>query len=230
MTFMRNDAELKISAIINLLTGFLTVLCMVWLIAEVTSVAADDVSATLDVFKYFTIQSNVLSGAVSVVLAVFEIKSIKNKDIKIPAVIHVIRLATTAGVALTMVTVIFYLAPLFGIPLMFGGYNAFFHLLLPLAAIVDFVFFEPTDEIGFKQTFFSLVHYVIYAAVYLGIACSHIVDGKVDAAYDWYSFTAFGVPVGVGMAVLLGLVIFGIAFGLRTANAKIFERRKKKTT
>ena len=226
-TVMKKEMKLKISVIINLLIGFVTAGVMVWSVIDVNTSNVYKMSGTGELFKYFTIQSNVLSGIVSIIFAVFGIRKLKGVSSDIPTALYVMRLAATAGVSLTMTTVLVYLGPIFGYAFMLTHTNLFFHLLLPLSAIVSFVFFDTTDKISFRSTLFSLTHFALYAAFYLSVALSHVVNGKVDLIYDWYSFTTFGIPVSFAIAAVLGGVIYGFALLLRKLNSIVYRKERE---
>lgn len=223
---MKRETKLIFSVIINLSVGVLTFLCLIWTIVEANTTNEYGYQSTLDIFKYFTIQSNLISGVVSIIFAVFALRVIKGKSPRIPSVAYVLRLVASAGVGLTMMTVMIYLGPVFGYGLMLSKAVFFYHLFLPLAAILSFIFFDTTDEIAFNKTFFGLLHFAIYAAFYLCVAYTHIVDGKVDLLYDWYAFTSFGIPASALIAVILGALIFGITVLLWKLNAVVHSKQK----
>ena len=49
------------------------------------------------------------------------------------------------------------------------------------------------------------------------VIANHI--SKVDPVYDWYAFTAVGIPASAFFAVILGLIVFGITVFLWKLNA-----------
>ena len=222
---MNTKNKLVASAAINFINGALSFIVLVWLIIE-ANVAVTEFTSTADIFKYFTVQSNVISGAVSIAFAVYAVMLIKGKIGEIPGFLYILRLLATTSVSLTMITVLVYLGPLFGYVFMLSRYNFFYHLLLPLLAIVSFLFFDITDKISFKQTFIALSHFGVYAIVYLSLVLTHIEDGAVPAAYDWYSFTYLGINAAFIIAAVLLVVTYAIAFGLWKVNAIVYKKQK----
>ena len=169
------------------------------------------VEANVKAFRFFTVDSNVLMGVICLLYAVCEISVLTGKHERIPTWLSVAKLIGTTGVALTMVTVVVFLAPLVtasGNPLgywaLFLNTNLFFHLVIPLAAIVVFVFCETTDRIRWRYTWLGMVPMGIYAIFYSFNALAHVEDGKVPVAYDWYHFMQGGLWM---MAIVLPLML-----------------------
>lgn len=63
----------------------------------------------LSTLKYFTIQSNLLSAAVS---AVFAVRTLRGGGRPVPDWLHGLRLVATTGVTLTCITVEVFLSPM----------------------------------------------------------------------------------------------------------------------
>ena len=97
-------------------------------------------SLGLGTLKYFTIQSNLLSAVVSAACVVFYLR---HAGERLPELAHTLRLVATTVVGLTLVTVEAFLAPmLYGYASMHAGANLWFHLLLPLMAMVSYCVFD----------------------------------------------------------------------------------------
>ena len=84
---------------------------------------------SLSVFKYFTFQSNIFIGMVSIVYAYYQFLIIKQKKDKIPHVLAVFNHVGVTAVTLTFIIVIAFLAPGYGFDKMYNNANLFFHLL-----------------------------------------------------------------------------------------------------
>lgn len=179
----------------------------------------------LEAFKYFTVESNVMMGIISLVFIVFEIRLQKNKIEKIPNWIYGLKLVFTVGVALTMLTTAIFLAPTtpYGYFSMFKNANLFYHFLTPLLSIITFVFFEGTNKIRFRYTFVSVIPMFLYAIYYVGNVLAHIENGNINMIYDWYGFFAGGtsniicvVPIMIGSTYLISYLLW--FFNRKTAN------------
>ena len=117
-----------------------------------------------------------------------------------------------AAVGLTFMVVMVFLGPLYGYPMMFTGANLFFHLLIPIAAMAEIIFLSDT---GFtrRDNRLTILPPLLYGTGYLG---NNIINGigEWPDTNDWYSFLAWGYPMGIvifavicAVAWLLGLML-----------------------
>lgn len=171
-------------------------------------------STKLGMFRFFTVDSNILMGIASLI---FIIGFIKYKEI--PKWMYILKLMGTCGVALTFFVVFAYLGPISkdGIVSMLQNSNLFFHLLIPVFSIITFCFFENTKLLSFKDSFYGLVPFLIYSLYYVTNILIHMENGKVSPTYDWYWFVQNGVwtafivaPIMLVITYLLSLVLWKI--------------------
>lgn len=163
----------------------------------------------------FTVQSNLLLGLVASVSAVYGIISLK-KNKPIPhALLTFYLMATSAGM-LTVLTVLFFLAPnraLHGRSYfdMILGPMFFFHLFNPVLASFNLIFFTPATRLSLKDRLFAVLPPVAYAVPYiLNVVILH-------TWYDFYSFTFGGnnwaiLPVFIVISVITFSIASGLAF------------------
>ena len=201
---------------------------IVGIIGDTTSVSEERTTG-LAVFKFFTVQSNVLTGIVSAVFAGYGIAILKGRISKLPSVLYTIKLVLTVGVAITFLTVVFVLAPIApkGYFSLFAGTNFFFHFAIPVLAVVVFVFFEPTDDIPLKQTAFGVLHMVLYGVFYMTVLFTHMENGRVPIKYDWYGFYQNGPVWYAIMLVLMVAFTYFICWLLWILNKKIATKKTK---
>ena len=76
---------------------------------------------SIEVFKFFTVDSNLLIGIMAIIFAKYEINLLKGKIKEIPKCIYGLKLAATVGVVLTFLVTAFFLAPTYS-----RGYFALF--------------------------------------------------------------------------------------------------------
>ncbi|MBQ6410585.1 MAG: hypothetical protein IJI16_01400 [Atopobiaceae bacterium] len=172
----------------------------------------------LSSLKYFTIQSNLLSAVVSAACVVFYLRK---PDKPLPGLLHGMRLVATTGVALTFVTVEAFLSPaLYGYASMHAGANLWFHLVLPLLAIVSFCVFEADRPLSVRWTFAAIVPMALYGVGYLANILANGIPGN-----DWYGFTAWGMERTPIVFAVMALVVWLIACGLRAANQRVYRMR-----
>ena len=146
-------------------------------------------------FRFFTVLSNVFVAIVSFTLLFYNVKNIINDTFTLPKWILTLKFVSTVSVALTFVTVVFFLGPyvtFYGKSYfsMFTGNNFFMHLITPLLAIFGFIFCEKSDTFSFKNTFWGLIPTALYSIVYVIMV---VFVGKENGGWeDFYGFTFGG--------------------------------------
>ena len=86
--------------------------------------------------KYFTTLSNIFAGVVALVWLV---QTARKKD---PAALSRWKYISSCSVGLTFLTVLCFLGPLYGFGTMYVRSNFFFHLLVPVMAIIEFLLLD----------------------------------------------------------------------------------------
>lgn len=189
--------KIKISFIFNLVIFFLVAFSTIVMITGFSFMGGNKIFAPSNytAFKYFTVDSNVLSGIISLIFAIYEILFFTGKIEELPSFLYRFKLIGNVGVTLTMVTTVCFLAPTAetGFFSLFLDSNLFFHLIIPLLCIISFIFFETESSISFKYTFAGLIPMIIYGAVYIANILIHLENGKPSSAYDWYGFLRGGL-------------------------------------
>ena len=173
-------------------------------------------------FKYFTVDSNVLAGLSSLAYVIFLILKNKGKIKEMPNFMHILQLAATSGVTLTMMVTVFFLAPRSTTTYFdyFMNSNLFMHLLTPLLCIISFIFFEKAN-ISFVKTFYGIVPMILYAFYYIPNILLHLENGKVLPKYDWYGFLFAGLQTIWIVIPIILLLTWGFSLGLWTLNKKL---------
>lgn len=172
--------------------------------------------------KFFTAQSNIFRGIVSAAAAVLLRKGMTEKGKK--------RLAfwsylSTCCVGVTFIVVFVFFGPLYGLPFMLRNANFFFHLVIPVLSLVEFVAFNDV-RIRMPKLLFAALPPLIYGLGYLTNLLVNGVGYGPDSN-DWYGFAIWGIPIGLGIfavicavSVLTGVVIAGI-------NARVIKRKNR---
>lgn len=171
-------------------------------------------------FKPYTIDTNVLNGIVALMMATFNIYNlIENKD-ELPRFLVVGQLISTVGVTVTILTVIFFLAPTFymthrGVMWLFSNDMFFFHLLNPILSIINFVLLDKRYVLNRKEIYLGISTTVIYSFVYL----YNVVLAKNWS--DFYGFT-FGGKLYMGFisVIVMYLATLLISYVLAKLNSK----------
>ena len=175
-------------------------------------------SAGLENLKYFTVLSNEFCGIVAVIWLVF---CYLRKSFPI-----LLKLMAAAAVGLTFLIIAAFLAPMYPKLNLYQGSNLYFHLIVPLVAMIEFVLIRTDEKIPFKYTFISATLSLLYGFLYfINIQINGI--GKWPDTNDWYGFLNWGYPIGF---VIYGSVVFmnwGIACLLRLFNTLVNKLKKK---
>lgn len=191
----------KIRIIINLILAIIVVLVWGYMFLGSDSFLSSSGFTSL---KYFTVLSNIFAGVTSALWAAI---AIKGKDTKTA---DILKFVSTVAVMVTFSVVAFFLRPVYKDYPMYSGANLWFHLLIPLAELLEFVIFNKT-KIGIKERLFAGIPAFIYGSVYLlNIAING--KGEWPDTNDWYGFLNWGLPVGMG--IFFGIVLISILLGL----------------
>ena len=155
--------------------------------------------------RFFTTLSNILCAAACLLTAL----AINAGGI--PEWIWMLKYIGTAAVTVTMLTVLFFLAPSFGkgaLKVLLSGTDLFMHLITPLLALVSFCVFEKRG-MTFCQSLWGLLPVVLYGPVYLYKILFALPEKRWD---DFYGFNKQGKwPVAfTGMVIGTFLICMGI--------------------
>ena len=158
--------------------------------------------------KYFTVLSNLLEGAASVIWLIST-----RKNGKASARAELLKYIAAAAVGLTCVTVLVFLGPLYGYPAMFAGGSLYMHLLTPVIAIAEIIFLSDFTYTR-KDNRLVMLSPIVYGVVYLG---NNLINGigEWPDTNDWYFFLAWGYPVGVLIFVVICAVTWLLGLAMR---------------
>ena len=155
--------------------------------------------------RFFTTLSNMLCAAACLLTAL----AINAGGI--PEWIWMLKYIGKAAVTVTMLTVLFFLAPSFGkgaLKVLLSGTDLFMHLITPLLALVSFCVFEKRG-MTFCQSLWGMLPVVLYGPVYLYKILFALPEKRWD---DFYGFNKQGKwPVAfTGMVLGTFLICMGI--------------------
>ena len=217
---MKNNKLFIASFILNILT-FLLVLVGVIVMITIGSKALGETNIT--VFKYFTFQSNIFMGAVALVYAVYQLLIILNKRDKLPHVLLVFNHVGVTAVGLTFLIVIFFLAPGYGFDKMYNNANLFFHALVPIVAMINYMFLEKECSFKFLNTLFSIIPSLLYGIVYFIVVVSLNAYGDINI--DFYMFGANGPLIGAFNFIAVMSIAYGFGVAIYFINRLVFKKR-----
>ena len=184
----------------------------------------------LAVFKFFTVDSNILMGISAIIFAHKERKLLTRKINDIPLGYYILKFMATVSVCLTFLIVFLYLGRIAegGLISLLQNSNLFFHLIIPLLSIVSFTIFEHTDKIKFNYVICGLIPMLLYGIYYVINIIVHVEDGVISPKYDWYWFAQNGVNgiyvtafTIIAFTYVIGIIIWIINKKISYDNKKI---------
>lgn len=177
-------------------------------------------SGGLSSLKYFTTLSNVFEGVASIVWLMMNTDMGKtSKSEQGVRFADLLKYVACVCVGLTFLTVMIFLGPMFGYDHMFTHANLWFHLVIPLLSMGEFVFFNRA-EVRIRENFAAVVPMLLYGTVYLvNILINGM--GEYPNTNDLYGFATWGIPIGIVIFAVLCGITYGIGLVLRLANKKM---------
>ena len=171
-------------------------------------------STGIENFKYYTVLSNVFCGIVA------GLYLIRRSDKLMP-----LKLGAVCGVTITFCVVAFMFGPLYGFLQFYQRGNLFFHLLLPVVAMVEFIIVR-RGKIPFRYTILAAIPTLIYGFCYMA---NILINGKGEwpDTNDFYGFLNWGWPVGIGIFAVITLSAFGVACAFRAISNKRSLNKKE---
>lgn len=205
--------NIKISLIINIIIVLLTVFATIIMFIGFRFMHGSEPileTTKFGVFKFFTVDSNVFMGIVSLAFIIEETKLLKGKIKDISKTMYIFKLMSTTAVTITFLTVFLYLGPISdgGIISMLQNSNLFFHFIIPVLSIITFILFEKTDKLELKNSLYGIIPTLLYASYYVTNILIHMENGKVSPIYDWYWFVQNGVWTAFIVAPFMLLIAY----------------------
>ena len=184
-----NMKRIKISLVLNILIVILVTLATVFMFTGFKFMPSNDLlkATSIEMFKFFTVDSNILVGISSLVLLTYEIKYLNKKIKKIPNSVYLFKLMGTASLCLTFITTAVFLTPQYGFYPMYNNANLLYHLIIPIFTIVSYIFYEK-HNVKYRHAFLGIIPMVIYSVYYVSMILIHLNSGGLTYKYDFYGF------------------------------------------
>ena len=181
--------KIKVSLILNIIIVLLVIFATIFMFTGFKFMPGGSLLevSKVEMFKFYTVDCNILMGIVSLIFIIYEKKLLKNKIKEIPKKVYILKLIATSGISLTFITTSFFLAPSYGFYAMFNNSNLFFHLVVPVLSIVTYIFFEKHEN-KFKYAFFGIIPMFLYSIFYTTNILIHLNNGGLTFKYDFYDF------------------------------------------
>lgn len=171
--------------------------------------------------KFFTVLSNLFEGLVSILWVVVYLVT-KGKTYRW---LETLKYVAAVAVFITFTVVLTFFAPLYGLLGMYKNANLFFHLLVPIVAVLEAILLSETD-FSWKENFFVMIPPVLYGVGYIvNIAVNGM--GHGPATNDFYWFLHWGYPVGVLIFACIAALSYVLGLAIRLLRKNIAEGFKR---
>ena len=169
-------------------------------------------SSGIENLRYFTVLSNEFCGVIAVLWLLF---CLRGKSFPVLP-----KLMAAAAVGLTFLIIAAFLAPMYPELNLYEGGNFWFHLIVPLTGMLEFIVLKTNQKIPFRYTLYAAALALIYGIGYLiNILINGI--GEWPDTNDWYGFLKWGYPVGIGIFAFIVFLNWGMACILRLINLRV---------
>ena len=195
----------------RLLSGLIVVLTVIGTIITLTNREEGILTVYgAENLKFFTVESNLLIGIVHLVSFL-----LPTEDGRIRLWLERLIYIATVAVSLTFVVVVAIFGPSIGYGDLFKGANLFFHLIIPLLAILTLCIFHRGRRIPMWETALALIPTVLYGGYY---SLTLLLYGVHFPETDWYGFASGGILGSIVTASLMLLITWVLALVLRAAS------------
>ena len=207
--------SIKISFILNIIIFLLVTIGSIFMFAGIKFMPTGSLleASKITMFKYYTVDSNILVGVVSYILAVCEVLYMKKKIKKIPEAVYILKLIGVSAITLTFLTTAIFLVPQYGLYDMYNNSNLLFHLIIPVLVVISYVFYEKHDN-KYSYAIYGIMPMFLYSIYYSSMICVNINEGGLTPKYDFYGFLrgninniSIAVPIIFLIAYLISIVL-----------------------
>ncbi len=146
--------------------------------------------------KYFTVQSNLLAGLTALITLVFLLRKRGAGAGEIPRWLSGLRWAAATAVLLTLFTVMCFLGFIYGHGALLTDFQLWFHLLVPLMALGDFLLL-PAEPLPLRLSWIPVLPTLLYGTGYM------INAGLNGPKADWYFLVRGSLFTGILSALLM---------------------------
>lgn len=181
--------KVKISLILNVIITLLVLLGSIFMFVGFTFMPANKVleAAGVEIFKFYTVDSNVLVGVTSLILLIYEFMFLTKKIDNIPNIIYILKFIATSAITLTFVTTLVFLTPQYGLYAMYNNTNLIFHLIVPVLALISYIYYEKHDN-KYKYAILGIIPMFIYSIYYAAMIIVNLNNDGLTIKYDFYGF------------------------------------------
>lgn len=165
--------------------------------------------------KYFTVDSNLFLGLVCLAELLCAAAVRAGRIARVPPCIETLQYIGTVAVALTFTVVMVFFGPFVGYKPLLMDANLYFHLIIPVLAMLSLITLRRGRYIPLAETALALIPSVLYGLYYTVVLLMYGVHFPVT---DWYGFAAWGVIGSILTASGIFLLTWALALLLRLAS------------
>ena len=216
----------KLSLILNLIIVVFVTIASIMMFANIRISSNQMIleSDNIKMFRFFTVDSNLLVGIASLIMIIFEAKLLKNKIKTIPKRVYILKELAVVGVSLTFLVTAIFLGPTIpsGYLSLYTNSNLFFHLLVPIISVISYVLYEKYDN-KYIYALYGLIPVFLYSIYYVTMIFTHLNNGAVDPKYDFYNFLNGNVSNAIFTLPIIFISTYLISIILISLNKKLLK-------
>jgi len=181
--------KIKVSLTLNCFIFFLVLICSTFMFLGIKFMPDKTLLevSKIEMFKFYTVDSNILMAIISLIFAIYEIKLLKGKIDKIPNKIFILKIIGTSAISLTFIVTALFLTPQYGLYAMYNNNNLFFHLIVPLLSLITYIVFEKHEN-KYKYAIYGIIPMFIYSIYYTSMIIINLDNDGLTFKYDFYGF------------------------------------------
>lgn len=184
---------------------------------------------------YFTVLSNLAIAGFHLNLLFAERRELRDPSFRIPQAIHTLNFVLTISITLTFSVFFVLLIPQYGISALWFPGSLATHLIAPIAAILDYIYFEKSHVKHRDTLLYTVIPPYAYVALTLvlsrlGVRYAH---GDIVPYYflnyeklGWLRFSEAG-PGVIYWILLISVVMLGIGQLILSLNTLAQKRKSK---
>ena len=207
----KNKAK-SVKRFLRIVLNLLLVIGVSLVLVNILTRKQDGVLAVTGVrtFRYFTTLSNLLEAIAALLFVIF---SVVRRGKPVPKRIEMLKYIASTEIFVTFLTIAAFLAPIYGFEATCTGNNFWFHLVFPVASVLEQIFLSE-EKAGWKGNLFAVVPTFVYGCYYV---LNIVINGKGTwpDTNDWYGFLNWGYLIGAVIFVSVCLMAFLIGLLLR---------------
>lgn len=204
-------------------SGVALAACLITLVVSFGAIGYSFITIPLEavrgMFKWFTVDSNLLTGLAAVMIIPFAAEGISRKRLTYPKWVQRIHYSGTICLTLTLIFACGFIS-WYDPVTAFGGVNLYLHILCPVMILVSFFMVESNYKLDRRDNLIALLPIAAYAVWYY---YNVIVTGKWD---DHYNLNAY-IPIQAS-AVLAFILSYLIGWLIRTMYNRLISWRERK--